>query len=241
MGDVRLSVAVMAHPKRAEMVEDLLTRLDRPAEVVWDQVNDRHETGLRSLLAADPSATHHLVVQDDALPCEDLVAGAERALSHVPAGHPVSFYVGRVRPFRQAIERCVRAAGPGTSWLRFAGPYWGPAIVVPTGDVEALADWWAGPGSKIQNYDRRIARFYKRRGLDCFYSWPSLVDHRGDDSLAGHGKGSRRRAHNAIVGSALDVDWSGAVVELSDAAKLDARRQREADRAKLRRPREKVG
>ena len=226
-----LSAAVMAHPRRADLVEDLLRRLDRPVPVVWDKINDRHETGLRALQAFDPSATHHLVIQDDALPCRDLLASIERALAYVPDGHPASFYVGRVRPFRQRIERLVRVAG-SASWLRFPGPYWGPAIVVPTAAIPGLVDWWHSPrGSVVVNYDRRIARFFQRDGIDCFYSWPSLVDHRGDDSLVS-GHTAYRTAHNALGPdvSGLTVDWSGHVVTVSGAERMDRIRQRNAAR-----------
>lgn len=228
-----LSAAVMAHPRRAELVDDLLTRLDRPTPVVWDRCNDRHDTGIRALLAADRTKSHHLVIQDDALPCMDLLASIERALEYVPDGHPACFYVGRVRPFRSRIERMVRVAG-GASWLRFPGPYWGPAIVVPTEALDELAEWWHSPkGKGVTNYDRRIARFFQRRGVDCWYSWPSLVDHRGDESLVtGHTAG--RHAHRSIPHdrSGLDVDWSGPVLELREAERLDAQRQRDALRAR---------
>jgi len=230
---VRLSAAVMAHPDRADLVADLLTRLDREVPVVWDQINDRHDTGIRALQAFDPEATHHLVIQDDALPCRDLLATIERALAFVPEGHPVSFYTGRVRPFRQKIERMVRVAG-SASWLRFPGPYWGPAIVVPTASIPGLVDWWYSPrGSGVKNYDRRIARFFQRDGIDCFYSWPSLVDHRGDTSLVtGHTTG--RHAHRSLPEhrSGFEVDWSGPVLTLPDAERLDAARQQAALKAK---------
>lgn len=238
---VRLSAVVMAHPSRADLVTDLLARLDREVPVVWDRINDRHDTGLRALQAYDPEATHHLVIQDDALPCRDLLASVEQALAYVPDGHPASFYLGRVRPFRQRIERLVRVAG-SASWLRFPGPYWGPAIVVPTAAIPGLVEWWHSPkGSGVTNYDRRIARFFQRDGIDCFYSWPSLVDHRGDTSLVtGHTTG--RHAHRSIpeYRSGLEASWSGPVLELREAERLDALRQREALAAKRRRDRQTV-
>ena len=231
----RLSAAVMAHPNRADLVTDLLARLDREVPVVWDQINDRHDTGIRALQAYDPDATHHLVIQDDALPCRDLLATIEQALEFVPDGHPASFYLGRVRPFRQKVEQVVRVAG-SASWLRFPGPYWGPAIVVPTAAIPGLVEWWYSPkGSSVTNYDRRIARFFQREGLDCFYSWPSLVDHRGDTSLVtGHMAG--RHAHRSIPEhrSGSEAVWSGPVLTLPDAAALDALRQRDARQAKRR-------
>ena len=230
-----LSAAVMAHPDRADMVTDLLARLDRPVPVAWDEKQDRHDTGIRALRAHDSTATHHLVIQDDALPCIDLLASIERALAYVPDGHPASFYIGRVRPFRREIERAVAGAEGQASWLRFPGPYWGPAVVVPVADIPALDEWWSGDGAGFTNYDRRIARFFQLTGRDCWYSWPSLVDHRGDDSLV-TGHKTARHAHKAVGPgvSGLTVDWSGLVLTLDQAQRLDAQRQREAMAARRR-------
>src|SRR5690606_41027410 len=117
------------------------------------------------------------------------------------------------------------------SWLQMPGPYWGPAIVVPTAAIPELAEWWlSSRGRSITNYDRRIARFFQRRGFDCWYSWPSLVDHRGDESLVGHGTKNPRHAHRAVGEnkSGLSIDWSGPVVSVRSAERLDRRRQRNA-------------
>lgn len=220
-----LSVSVMAHPSRTEMVMELLGWLDRPAPVVWDRINDRHDTGIRSMEAFDPACTHHLVVQDDVLPCADLVAGAERALRHVPQDCPVSLYLGRVKPFGRAVENVTRRAHDA-SWITMDGVYWGPAIIVPTSTIEAMSRWFRA--SKVTNYDRRLSKWYQKQGLRCWYSWPSLVDHRGDESLVkGHGPG--RHAHRFLgETSALSVEWSGPVVHMDRTDQLDRRRQMNA-------------
>lgn len=221
-----LSCAVMAHPSRADMVAELVDELDRPVEVVWDQINDRHDTGLRALEAYDPTCTHHLVLQDDVVPSRDLLAGAERALTFVPDGHPVSLYIGRVKPFRAAVENAVKQAGTDASWVTMAGIYWGPAIIVPTDVLPALIPWFRE--SKIKNYDRRLSGWFRRDKLPCWYSWPSLVDHRGDESLVRAGT-AKRRAHRFLGDvSALDVDWSGPVVRMTNTGRLDARREARA-------------
>ena len=232
MSEVRLSVAVMAHAKRAVMVDELVSWLDREPVVVWDEKNDRHDTGIRALEAFDPAATHHLVVQDDVVPCRDLVASAERALGVVPEGVPVSLYVGRVQPFPRPVEAAIRGAGDA-SWVVMAGPYWGPAVIVPTSVIAALSEWWRSPdGSQWQNYDRRIQRFFQSIGVsDCWYSWPSLVEHRGDDSLLS-GRKVVRNAHRFIGPgvSGLDVDWSRGVARVDNGERLDRRRQQLARR-----------
>lgn len=221
-----LSCAVMAHPSRKAMVEELVESLDRPVEVVWDKINDRHDTGIRAVEAYDPACTHHLVIQDDALPARDLIAGAERALQWAPQDVPVSLYVGKVQPFRRAVEKAVRQA-EGASWITMAGIYWGPAIIVPTAVIGDISPWFRG--SEITNYDRRLSKWFKNQGLPCWYTWPSLVDHRGDESLLRPSK-AVRRAHQFLGAerSALDVDWTGDVVHMNGTDSLDRQRQRRA-------------
>lgn len=36
---IRVSVAIMAHPKRKRFIPELQAKLDRPATVVWDRKN----------------------------------------------------------------------------------------------------------------------------------------------------------------------------------------------------------
>ena len=70
---ITLSVSMMAHPKRAAQVEGILAQLDRKdVEVVWDERENRWDTGRRSMLAYDPRCSHHAVIQDDVLVCRDL-------------------------------------------------------------------------------------------------------------------------------------------------------------------------
>ena len=217
-----VSAAIMAHPKRADMVADLADRLDRPVPVVWDERNDRHDTGLRTLQAFDSSADWHVVIQDDVLPAPDLLAGIEQALAHVPADGPVSFYVGRVRPFRQAVERAVRQAGDDLSWIVMDGLYWGPCHAVPTSAIPEVADWWAT--ARATNYDRRLSHWFEAHHRPCWYSWPSLVEHRGDESLV-RGRTGERRAHRFAEGSALDVDWTRGAARMRNTGRLDRVRQ----------------
>lgn len=219
-----VSVAVMAHPRRAGYVDELVDQLDRPATVVWDQINDRHDTGVRSVEAYDPTATHHLVVQDDAVVCRDLVAGIEQALRYCPPESPLCLYVGRVRPFPREIERLVHDAGDTASWLTMRGIYWGVGIVVPTADIPDLTAWFRG--ARIENYDRRVSTWYQLHDRTVWYPWPSLVDHRGDDSLvAGHGAGRYAHRFAGADRSALDIDWSGPVVDVPRSGQMDQIRQ----------------
>lgn len=213
----RVSVAVMAHPRRADLVEGLVGRLDRLATVVWDQGNDEWGTGSRAWEAHDPTCTHHLVLQDDAVICRDLVAGVEAALGHIPPGSPLCLYFGARVPYQFHTARLASQTSPDTSWLAIDGMHWGVAVVLP---APLIGPMLAAPDK--HPYDQRISRWLKVQGVTTWYPWPSLVDHQDGPSLIpGHGRTPGRRAHRFLGQdrSALDVDWSGSVVHAGELGK----------------------
>jgi hypothetical protein len=207
----------MAHPKRAPFVPELEHALDRPAAVVWDDgSNSRWGTGRRALLAYDPDATHHLVIQDDAVIPRDLVAGVEAALAHAPADVPVCLYVGKVRPYREMVTEYVARAA-GASWLVMDRLNWGVAIVIPTtmiDDLVAFCDTLS-----IPNYDSRMSAWFEANDIRVWYPWPSLVDHRESPSLV-PGRGHSGRVAHRFIGAeapALAIDYTGQALHLPDA------------------------
>ena len=201
----RLSVAVMAHPAREQMVDALVAKLDRPATVVWDRISDRWDTGRRSQLAFDPHATHHLVVQDDAMIPNDLCAGVERACGYLPAGAAMSLYLGAVRPHSGRISRAVERAGTEVSWIVMRDLHWGVGVVLPTSIIPALIEA-QDRRTNIVEYDRRMSRWLSSHGVPVWYTWPSLVSHQHGPSLVAHG--DTRHAYQFIgeESSALDVN-----------------------------------
>src|SRR5699024_3823256 len=102
---MRLSAVIMAHPTRRANAARLKRRLGRGVSIVYDTVPEpstdprqRWEVGKRCWQAADPRADRHLVIQDDALPCDDMLAGLARALDQVGRDGLVSAYTGTGRP-----------------------------------------------------------------------------------------------------------------------------------------------
>lgn len=212
-----MSVVVMAHPKRRRWFPYLTKKLDDPRFVIDEGWNNRHRTGRLALEAYDPAASHHLVVQDDTLICQDFLPAVEHIAALV-GDTPVSFYAGRVRrnhpswPVRQAVNK---AAKNGTSWVAADGPRWGPAIMLPVPWLDDLTAWYRG--KRIRNYDRRIFVYNrKRRQGVCWYTAPSLVDHRTvkehrNVSLAARGRRGPNRRAERFIGedvSALSIDWT---------------------------------
>jgi len=224
LSDILLSVAIMAHPKRAAFIPELLDWLGDPdIPVVWDRKQNRWDTGRRSMLAYDPNCSHHVVIQDDVLPCRDLLAGLTKALEHVPPDAPVCGYVGARRPNAPLVSAAIgRAAAQKASWITMHTLNWGPLIALPTNIIDEMIAY-CDPLTTIDNYDRRLSRYWElRRGVRIWYTVPSLVDHRDGPSMVPgrvstvHHSGSRgcRIAHgfHGHDRSALDLDWSGPVV-----------------------------
>ncbi len=213
---MRISTKIMAHPKRAHHIPHLLEQLGlTEADVAWDSGdNIRWHTGRRAWQMVDQTADFGLVIQDDALVARDLIAGLEQALEHLPERGVVSPYIGTRRPAANAVERAVKAAQEGdVSWVKMPALNWGVAIMLPTDIINGMIKWCNQ--QRYPQYDRRIGRYaIDVERLNTWCPWPSLVDHRDEESLVGHGQG--RKAHRFVgeEASALDLDWAKGFVTM---------------------------
>lgn len=215
---VRLSAAIMAHPQRADMVQLLAERLDDEAPVVWDEIQSRWDTGRRAMLAYDPRATHHVVLQDDILIPRNLLAGLKRMLHYVPSDVPICGYVGRLRPQQDRVRDLVaKARAVNASFLTMRQLHWGPLIVVPVKHIDAMIAH-CDP-LNIPNYDMRISRYWEDHDYRVWYTWPSVVDHADGPSLV-PGRITTRHATSSRIAhefcgeevSVLDLPWDGPVI-----------------------------
>lgn len=213
---VSVSVALMCHPKRRHFVDELEAQLPE-ATVVWDEKNDRWDTGRRSLLAFDPRASHHLVIQDDAIVCRNLIVACERMVEFSGDERCVSLYTGKTRPYANIITPVVhKALNRGVPWIATKGPLWGPGLLLPTALIPEIVAF--GDDCPVENYDRKIETYYLQHDIDCWYSIPSLVQHREvshNPSLI-PGRIGNRTAHDFIGSSdPLAIDWSIPPLELA--------------------------
>lgn len=218
---MRLSASIMAHPDRSDLVRELLDRLDPAGDqlipVNWDLEGPPKGNGDRvwrvargGWQLADPAADWHVLIQDDAWPSPDFLAGLESALEHVPDDATVSAYLGKggaagLRWTRLAAE----AERRGASFAVSSSLMWGVAICLPVRLIPEMietADRMAGVPD-----DMRVAGWTKKRRAPVWYPWPSLVDHRPVPSITKH-HAADRRAIRHHSGSALEVNWDGPVV-----------------------------
>lgn len=215
---MKVSFSIMAHPDRTDEVYRLHDALGLPmVPVSWDTegpASGNHDrvwrNARRAWSLAEPDSDWHVMLQDDAVPCADFAAGIAEALRHVPGPAVVSPYLGKGRlvPGRW-LSLAERADAQSASWIRTQKLMWGVSIAIPTlliSDMISYADTRAAVPD-----DMRVAGWAERRGIDVWYTWPSLVNHAQVPSLTKH------RAHDRFAvrhhdGSAMDIDWSGPVV-----------------------------
>ncbi len=217
---MKLSASIMAHPDRSAEVDRLRRALGLShgvTPVAWDDEGppsgdgDRvWRTARRGWELADPEADWHALIQDDAVPCADLLAGLERALAYVPPDAVVSPYLGTGRNVPIRWEAMARAADTAAApWVRSLKLMWGVCIVLPVKLIpEMLA--YADRRARVPD-DMRVAGWAEKTRREVWYTWPSLVDHRPVPSLTKH-KAHDRVARRHHQGSALEINWTGHAV-----------------------------
>jgi hypothetical protein len=201
-------MTVMAHPKRKAWAEELAEQLG--CEITWDQKNDRHDTGYRAIKAHDVNATHHCVIQDDVILSDNFMELLRGACMYAPGNAPIGLYYGGKGAKNSAHFKAGKEAEEANaSWIVRKGPIWGPGIVYPVASIKELA--WYFKVSTVENYDRRVMKYYQSAGIDCWYTNPSLVDHKQENnpSLCNHDRGNRVARNFASPQTGLEVDWSG--------------------------------
>ena len=209
----------MAHPDRSALVADLRERLTGAGEIPvhWDDEGpasgnaDRvWRTARGGWMLADLDADWHVLIQDDALVCEDFLPGLAHALLGVPDDVVVCPYLGRGGAVGQRwVNLGHEADRRGASWVLSHKLMWGVAICIPVRLIPEMidrADRMVGTPD-----DMRVSGWAKRTRRDVWYTWPSLVDHRPVPSITKH-RAADRHAVRYYAGSALNIDWTGPVV-----------------------------
>lgn len=210
-GSVVLSGAIMAHPKRRAWAEGLSDQTGLP--IVWDRVSLVWETATRAWRAHDPNATHHIVIQDDAVLCRDFIPTVLNLIEAAPL-EPISLLVvdyrlhGQKYKYEEAVRRGDRL---WRSWLSVTAI----ATILPTRDIEPMVEFGDTTMERVLHDDFKMREFYKQRGVKFVFPIPSLVQHRHQDEnpslLEGHDAKFPDRTSSTFIGlkrSPIDIDWS---------------------------------
>ncbi|MEO3930152.1 hypothetical protein ABGB07_40835 [Micromonosporaceae bacterium B7E4] len=212
MSDVQLSGVVMAHPNRAVPGRALIRSL-RPGlfDLVLDPVPDGPPTTLRTATLAwssiSATATHHVVLEDDAEPVPGFVEHAERAAAAMPHA-AIAFHSNWSSRNGGAARLGVLA---GARWAVATQEYT-PAVglMLPAPVAAGFAAYVARHGDGWPA-DVVMARYLKSIGVTTYLTVPNLVEHGDLPSLTDNDQhGSRRSACFAPL--AADADWSPRLV-----------------------------
>ncbi|MGW6912244.1 NAD-dependent epimerase/dehydratase family protein [Kitasatospora sp. NPDC054939] len=206
---VRLSGAVMSHPKRAEEAGRLAAADPRGrVRVIMDPEPDGRPTALRvaplSWSCVAPDATHHLVLQDDVVLAEGFYEHAERAAAAAP-GEAIALYAGW-EARNGAVARLAALTGaPWAYTLQEHVPC--QALMLPAEAARGYAAYQEEHGGGWP-YDVVVQRYLNAIGMPVRFCTPSTVQHDDLPSLAGNTYHGFRQA-TLFTGEAGRADTEG--------------------------------
>ena len=140
-----------------------------------------HRTAWAWLASVADDDDQLVVLEDDALPCNDFRAQLDAALAKAPVD-VVSLYLGKARPiqWQNFVKQAVwQANHDDACWIVSNATLHAVGIAIRGPDlVESMLNRTSQYARPI---DERITMWCRQFGHDVGYCWPSLVDH--DDDL----------------------------------------------------------
>ena len=205
--ELRVSYAIMHHPARPEVLARLeadLTAMGATYEVVEDpepyQATNPWRCAREAWRRTPDDCTHRLVLQDDALVCDDFPYGVQLALEAQP-DWPVSFFVNFLgfQCARAQLDACGRC--DAWAWLPLNSWYPTVATALPRDMALDLAAY----ETKTIADDAALAQWANSRRIRVLQTVPSLVQHDEDaiSTIAGHKTRTRNRGAACFIG-----DWT---------------------------------
>jgi hypothetical protein len=166
---MKMSISVMAHPARKEFFDYLKSKLgdvpfsiDEGKGLIW---NCRNAWSMY-----DPLADYHVVIQDDAIVCDNFMERAQDILKKAQ-GLPVSFF--HVSPLSYKKYREQREKTGAIIQPKLSG---GVALCLPVALISSMLEHYDQDKSPFD--DERVGRFLLSIKTPLYFPFPSLIDHR---------------------------------------------------------------
>ncbi len=182
-----LSIAIMHAPWSGRKIDQLIEQLPTASIVEAEEGRGVRHTAERAWRARPPGATHHLVVQDDAILCKNFLKHASAALLARPYV-PISFFTS------------VKTEKPLRAWFTSPAHLSGLAVSLPVQFIDPWLRWW--PEETLHD-DGAMWRWLYEQGIEISLTNPSLVQHAELPSLLNH---SHRSAPNFDPDPG-DINW----------------------------------
>jgi len=211
------SIAVMTHPSRHSrllaLIDDLSSQIDiGQVSIVVDRNCDGiWETASRAWLSFDISAQYHLVLQDDALLCDNFVKHLPSVIGSLPSDATVSFCDNF--PVMNDVVR------KNKHWLVISAVHNACALLQPVSQIKHFVEWnnrHVRP--EYFHDDLRLDMYLKKHDKTCWHTLPQLVRHDNQGSVHSMVSGIQDK-RSALptefnwIGKGVDitqVDWSTA-------------------------------
>ncbi|PZT72144.1 MULTISPECIES: hypothetical protein [unclassified Streptomyces] len=179
-----LSVTIMSHPDRRDAARALSRALGDVPVLVDEEKHGPLHNAVRAWRSADPSASHHLVLQDDIRPVPGLIEEFERAA----ARHPGTVLAGYANWNAENGAAVRLGAVSGASWVEPVHDFYFPmlATAIPVAHLDDYVTYASRYIGMMRHDDFPLARFIREREIPALISAPSLVEHGDDHSVAGN-------------------------------------------------------
>lgn len=188
---MKITYAIQGHHSRSGMIRALRERLPTAAVVIDNHNNGPVATARAAWAAYGKTADWHVVLQDDAIPCENFEVELRRVLKNTSC--PTSLYFGCGTKYRDV--GFTHYSGSTYPVVRLYGDEILPtavALAMPTHMIPRMLERTEKLGAAElgretihwQNRDDiRIAYWLRSEGIPLDYTHPSLVDHADPPSL----------------------------------------------------------
>lgn len=193
---IRLSVAIMTHPARKTAAEALRRQLgDVEAEVVVDPnpCGKTLPTARLAWAATKDEATHHIVLQDDVLPCKRFIDRVMDAVRHRP-----DCAVALMANWGARTANLSRAAAiSGSRWVEVVDyylPTCGLVLPADLGRKFGAARFTDRPVDEEVPDDVAMLHHASSTRTQAYVHVPSLLQHDELPSVVGNGSNGQRPA-----------------------------------------------
>jgi len=206
-----MQLTIQHHPKRKRYLKLLTSFLDLDEvdefHIVKDQVNSA--SGMRKAFQSvkNPSITHLLVLQDDILPCRDLLKTSKQLIKLLP-DQVISLF---------SVYDTDKPLSIGKHWAVIDRLYGLCAYILPVDLVKYYLDFEKNIKERIFADDVRLSMMLAYLGKNVYLTAPSLVEHicwdrtmQTSDRVAVENAVKFRIARNYIgfENSGLEIDWT---------------------------------
>lgn len=210
------AIGVVAHVDRADQARTLAASVGAVHLSIDDGTLGcrHHHTKVWAHLAQHSHGDDWLaVLEDDAVPVDGFCDQLHQVLSVAPAP-VVSLYLGTCRPPHQQAcisEAINQADRDGAHWITTDRLLYGVGVAIKTNLVASML---ADTDPKIP-IDYAIRDWARRSGHRIGFCWPSILDHRDDNTLFRHPDGEPRDTTRKAWRTGTRTHWTNKAVNIA--------------------------